>query len=139
MLLHKDLGREQLARKRLHNEMEDMKGKIRVYVRIRPFSRKEKDMGCTEAVLKVNNNFENFNTRCNSLLVINQNIYFDGKKRILYIFCSFHFLYHYIFLFPQDGKLTVMVKGLGGVPDARKVYDFDQVQISTVQCSMYCC
>jgi hypothetical protein len=25
--LHKDLGREQLARKRLHNEMEDMKGK----------------------------------------------------------------------------------------------------------------
>ena len=53
MLLHKDLGREQLARKRLHNEMEDMKGKIRVYVRIRPFSKKEKDMGCQEAVFKV--------------------------------------------------------------------------------------
>ena len=34
--LHKDLAREQLARKRLHNEMEDMKGRIRVYVRVRP-------------------------------------------------------------------------------------------------------
>ena len=50
--LHKDLAREQLARKRLHNEMEDMKGKIRVYVRIRPFSNNERSRGCTEAVTK---------------------------------------------------------------------------------------
>ena len=68
MLLHKDLGREQLARKRLHNEMEDMKGKIRVYVRIRPFSRKEKDMGCTEAVLKVNNDLKKVHALSNVLL-----------------------------------------------------------------------
>jgi len=50
--LHKDLAREQQQRKRLHNEMEDMKGRIRVYVRIRPFSKKEKELGCTEAVTK---------------------------------------------------------------------------------------
>ena len=30
--------------------MEDLKGKIRVYVRVRPFSQKERDRGCTEAV-----------------------------------------------------------------------------------------
>lgn len=30
--------------------MEDLKGKIRVYVRVRPFSQKEKTRGCTEAV-----------------------------------------------------------------------------------------
>ena len=50
--LHKDLQREQTVRKRLHNEMEDMKGKIRVYVRVRPFSKSERDRGCTESVLR---------------------------------------------------------------------------------------
>lgn len=50
--LHKDLAREQNARKRLHNEMEDMKGKIRVYIRIRPMSKTEIERGCTEAVSK---------------------------------------------------------------------------------------
>ena len=33
---------EQKKRKKLLNELEDMKGKIRVYCRIRPFSRTEK-------------------------------------------------------------------------------------------------
>ena len=73
----RDLLREQLARKKLHNDIEDMKGKIRVYVRIRPFSKSEESKGCTEAVIK-------------------------------------------------DGKMTVMVKGIGG-PDQKKFYDFDQV------------
>lgn len=50
--LHKDLAREQLARKRLHNEMEDMKGRIRVYVRVRPFSKSEKERNCEEACFK---------------------------------------------------------------------------------------
>jgi hypothetical protein len=50
--LHKDLLREQLARKKLHNDMEDLKGKIRVYVRIRPFSNSERERGCQEAVFK---------------------------------------------------------------------------------------
>lgn len=47
-----DFNKEQLLRKKLHNEIEDMKGKIRVYVRVRPFSDKEADRGCTEAVTK---------------------------------------------------------------------------------------
>lgn len=34
--------------------MEDMKGKIRVYVRIRPFSSSEMERNCQDAVLKVN-------------------------------------------------------------------------------------
>jgi hypothetical protein len=50
--LHKDLQREQNARRKLHNEMEDLKGKIRVYVRVRPFSKSEAERGCTEAVVK---------------------------------------------------------------------------------------
>lgn len=50
--LHRDLAREQAVRKKLHNEIEDMKGKIRVYVRVRPFSRSEIAKGCHEAVLK---------------------------------------------------------------------------------------
>ena len=50
--LHKDLAREQKARKILHNEMEDLKGRIRVYVRVRPMSKSEKEKGCSEAVLK---------------------------------------------------------------------------------------
>ena len=50
--LHKDLAREQLARKRLHNEMEDLKGRIRVYVRIRPLSQSELDRKSEESVFK---------------------------------------------------------------------------------------
>lgn len=50
--LHKDLQREQLARKKLHNDMEDLKGKIRVYVRIRPYSNSERERGCQEAVVR---------------------------------------------------------------------------------------
>ena len=50
--LHRDLAREQKARKRLHNEIEDMKGRIRVYVRIRPLSQSEKAKSCDEAVVK---------------------------------------------------------------------------------------
>lgn len=76
--LHKDLQREQQARKKLHNDMEDLKGKIRVYVRIRPFSKSEQQRGCEESVFK-------------------------------------------------DGKMTVLLKGLGGDPNAKKYYDFDQV------------
>ena len=52
-------------------------GKIRVYVRVRPFSKSEQAKNCEESVVK-------------------------------------------------DGKMTVLVKGIGG-PDAKKYYDFDQV------------
>ena len=47
-----DFNKEQIIRKRLHNEIEDMKGKIRVYLRVRPFSNSEAERGCTEAVVK---------------------------------------------------------------------------------------
>merc|ERR1719326_926808 len=40
---------EQKVRRKLYNELEDMKGKIRVYCRIRPFNGKEKDRKCEEA------------------------------------------------------------------------------------------
>ena len=53
-------------------------GKIRVYVRVRPFSKSEQQRNCEEAVLR-------------------------------------------------DGKMTVLVKGLGGDKEAKKYYDFDQV------------
>jgi hypothetical protein len=52
--LMRDLHKEQVVRKKLHNEIEDMKGKIRVYVRIRPFSTTEKERGCEEVVIKDN-------------------------------------------------------------------------------------
>ncbi|CAM9623203.1 unnamed protein product, partial [Phaeothamnion confervicola] len=42
--------RETERRKKLHNAIEDMKGKIRVYVRCRPTSTKEAERGCAEAV-----------------------------------------------------------------------------------------
>ena len=48
--LHKDLHREQQARRRLHNELEEMKGKVRIMVRIRPLGKNEFDRGDTEAV-----------------------------------------------------------------------------------------
>ena len=34
---------EQVKRKNLHNQLEDIKGKIRVYCRIRPFSKTEEE------------------------------------------------------------------------------------------------
>jgi hypothetical protein len=49
--LHKDLAREQIGRKRLHNELEDLKGRIRIYVRIRPMSKKDIERGA-EATFK---------------------------------------------------------------------------------------
>lgn len=50
--LHRDLQREQGLRKKLHNEIEDMKGKIRVYVRVRPMSNSERGKNCEEAVTR---------------------------------------------------------------------------------------
>ena len=39
-----------LKRKKLHNELEDMRGKIRVYARVRPLNKNEKDMGSPNVV-----------------------------------------------------------------------------------------
>ena len=44
--LHKALSIETERRKALHNKIEDMKGRIRVYVRIRPLSGKEIEKNC---------------------------------------------------------------------------------------------
>ena len=43
--LEKLYREEQLLRKRLHNAMEDMKGKIRVYCRVRPMLGFERERG----------------------------------------------------------------------------------------------
>ena len=37
-------------RKKLHNVIEDMKGKIRVYCRVRPMNPNEIRMGCIDAI-----------------------------------------------------------------------------------------
>lgn len=37
-------------RKKLHNQIEDMKGKIRVFARVRPLTKKEIDKGCHEVM-----------------------------------------------------------------------------------------
>lgn len=41
---------ETIHRQRLHNTIEDMKGKIRVYCRVRPMNDNEKKMSCIDAV-----------------------------------------------------------------------------------------
>ena len=50
--LHRALHIETERRKNLHNKIEDMKGKIRVYVRIRPISSKELEQGYREILNK---------------------------------------------------------------------------------------
>lgn len=44
---------ESVQRKELHNRIEDMKGKIRVYCRVRPMNQNETKMGCIDAVTMV--------------------------------------------------------------------------------------
>ena len=41
--LHSKLNNEIISRKKLHNILEDLKGKIRVYCRVRPLNHLEKD------------------------------------------------------------------------------------------------
>lgn len=46
--LRRDYLHEQNLRRKYHNEIEDLKGAIRVYSRTRPLSQSEKDKNCTE-------------------------------------------------------------------------------------------
>lgn len=50
--LHKSLNLEIEKRKELHNKLEDLKGKIRVYVRIRPLNGNEMSKLCKEVLVK---------------------------------------------------------------------------------------
>lgn len=50
--LHKSLHAEIGKRKQLHNKLEDLKGRIRVYVRVRPLSKSEITMNCKESLIK---------------------------------------------------------------------------------------
>ncbi len=43
-------NKEQALRKKYWNEIEDMKGKIRVYARCRPFAKYEIEKGCSQVV-----------------------------------------------------------------------------------------
>merc|ERR1712038_1910282 len=43
-----DLHEAETRRKKLHNAIEDLKGSIRVFCRVRPLSNKEKNQGDTE-------------------------------------------------------------------------------------------
>ena len=53
--LDADLTREMGRSRKLHNKIEDMKGKIRVYVRVRPMSGGEVERGCKVACLRDGN------------------------------------------------------------------------------------
>jgi len=44
--LHKEFVEEQALRKRYYNEIEDLKGRIRVYCRVRPMSKSELERNC---------------------------------------------------------------------------------------------
>jgi hypothetical protein len=57
----RDLRREQEKRKELYNEVEDLKGKIRVFARIRPLNSKERKQGKISSFMKLNCIF-NFST-----------------------------------------------------------------------------
>merc|ERR1712159_943371 len=48
--LMKSYMREQKLRKKFYNQLEDMKGKVRVYCRVRPLNKKEKARGCQQCV-----------------------------------------------------------------------------------------
>lgn len=50
VIMDKKYKDEMIQRKRLHNIIEDMKGKIRVYCRVRPLSSKEAEMGSQNIV-----------------------------------------------------------------------------------------
>jgi hypothetical protein len=48
--LEKDFKEQQVLRRKYHNMLEDMKGKIRVFARCRPMSESEKQRGCSTCV-----------------------------------------------------------------------------------------
>jgi hypothetical protein len=50
VIMDRKYKEEMLHRKKLHNIIEDMKGKIRVFCRVRPISQKEIEMGCSSIV-----------------------------------------------------------------------------------------
>jgi hypothetical protein len=49
--LDQDLTRESMMRRKLHNQIEDMKGKIRVLCRVRPLAQFERDRGAGESAV----------------------------------------------------------------------------------------
>ena len=49
LLQHVSLSHQAMRRK-FYNELEDLKGKIRVFCRVRPLSGSEKERGCEQAV-----------------------------------------------------------------------------------------
>ena len=49
-ILRDKYDKETLIRKRLHNTIEDMKGKIRVFCRVRPMSDRELEIGSLPVV-----------------------------------------------------------------------------------------
>ncbi|CAD7965119.1 unnamed protein product [Amoebophrya sp. A120] len=52
-VLEADLASLEIRKKKLHNHVEDLKGSIRVFVRVRPFNEREADLGDHNAVAKI--------------------------------------------------------------------------------------
>merc|ERR1719502_1919147 len=48
-----NLNEFELRRRKLHNAIEDLKGSIRVFCRVRPLSKKEKDQGDADVTKRV--------------------------------------------------------------------------------------
>jgi ankyrin repeat protein len=125
--------REQTIRRTLHNQMEDLKGKIRVYVRVRPLSKKEKDRGCKEVVSKVGKNglsLDMGDTSNNKQFDFDQvftniednsqeDIFRDSKHLVMSVVDGYNVC---IFAYGQtgSGKTFTMIGGVENIQDAMK-------------------
>jgi len=135
--LHKDLQREQLARKKLHNDMEDMKGTAQFFyfLFLCTFLGPRSVWYCSHVPIVLTSltplSFFLSVPWCDLSSYFFSFIVTVGKIRV-YVrvrpFSKSELAKNCEESVVKDGKMTVLVKGLG-TPDAKKYYDFDQVMI----------
>lgn len=134
--LHKSLHTETEKRKSLHNKLEDLKGKIRVYVRIRPLSKGETEAKCKETLVKEDKRtcvmhrnddapksweFDQVFGRTNST---QEDVFKDTKALITSAIDGFNVC---IFCYGQtgSGKTFTMISPSGEIPLIDNVHEMD--------------